>query len=88
MNQLNTSNPNYFIFETEVLEFRILGGLNIHGLDRMRVTLKVNKVDDQYHALRHNIDLYNSNGLEKLVRRLLSTWKWELLFFVVHYNNS
>jgi predicted transcriptional regulator len=70
MTKLNASNPNHYSFETEVLAFHILGGLNIHGLDRMRVTLKVNKVDDPYHALRHNIDLYNSNGVEKLVRKL------------------
>ena len=70
MAQLNTSNPNHYSFQTEVLEFHILGGLNIHGLDRMRVTLKINKVDEPFHAMRHNIDLYNSNGVEKLVRRL------------------
>ncbi len=70
MAQLNTSNPNQYIFQTEVLEFHILGGLNIHGLDRMRVTLKVHTLEDPYHALRHNIDLYNSNGVEKLVRKL------------------
>jgi predicted transcriptional regulator len=70
MSQLNTSNINHYIFQTEVLEFHILGGLNIHGLDRMRVTLKVNRIEDAFHALRHNIDLYNSNGVEKLVRKL------------------
>lgn len=70
MAKLNTSNMNHYIFQTEVLEFHILGGLNIHGLDRMRVTLKVNRIEDKFHALRHNIDLYNSNGVEKLVRKL------------------
>ncbi|WP_299112017.1 hypothetical protein [uncultured Winogradskyella sp.] len=70
MNTFNTSNPNHFVFTTEVLEVHILGGLNIHGLDRMRVTLKVNCIEDEFHALRHNIDLYNSNGVEKLVRKL------------------
>ena len=70
MNTFDTSNPNHFLFKTEVLEVHILGGLNIHGLDRMRVTLKVNRVEDEFHALRHNIDLYNSTSVEKLVRKL------------------
>jgi len=70
MNLLNTSNPNCYTFTTELVEFHILGGLNVHGLDRMRVTLKVNRIDNEFHALRHNIDLYNSNQVEKLVRKI------------------
>ncbi|WP_299884328.1 hypothetical protein [uncultured Lacinutrix sp.] len=70
MNLFNTSNPNHFIFKTDVLECHILGGLSVFGLDRMRITLKVNRTEDELHALRHNIDLYNSNAVEKLVRKL------------------
>jgi len=70
MNQFNTSNSNHYTFTTDVMEFHILGGLNVNGLDRMRVTIKVNRLDNEYHALRHNIDLYNSNQVEKLVRKI------------------
>ena len=70
MNHFDTSNTNHFIYTTELLEFHILGGLSTFGLDRLRVTVKVNKRDDEFHALRHNIDLYNANGVEKLVRKL------------------
>ena len=67
---LDTSNPNHFSFTTELLDFHILGGLSVIGFDRMRVTLKVHRADDEFHALRHNIDLYNSNAVEKFVRKL------------------
>ena len=70
MNSFNTSNPNHYTFTTELAEFHILGGLSVHGLDRMRVTIKVNRIDNEFHALRHNVDLYNSNQVEKLVRRI------------------
>jgi hypothetical protein len=70
MNQLDTSNSNHFKYTTDVLDFHILGGLTTFGLDRMRVTLKVNKLEDEFHALRNNIDLYNANGVEKFVRKL------------------
>ena len=70
MNTFDTSNPNHFIFSSEILEVHVLGGINAHGLDRMRVTLKVNRIEDEFHALRHNIDLYNSNSVEKLVRKI------------------
>lgn len=70
MGSFDTSNPNHFTFSTEPLAFHVLGGLGANGLDRMRVTLKVNRTDNPFHALRHNIDLYNSTAVEKLVRRL------------------
>lgn len=70
MNQFDTSNSNHYTYTTEVVKFHILGGLNIHGLDRLRVTLKVNRIDNEFHALRHSIDLYNSNQVEKLVRKI------------------
>ncbi len=70
MSQLNTTNPNHYIYTTGVLEFHILGGLSTFGLDRLRVTIKVHRVDDEFHAMRHNIDLYNANGVEKFVRKL------------------
>ena len=70
MNRLDTSNKNHYIFSSGELEFHVLGGFSLHGLDRMRVTLKVNVSSNPYHALRHNIDLYNSNSTEKLVRKI------------------
>ena len=36
MNSFDASNPNHYTLTTELIEFHILGGLNIHGLDRMR----------------------------------------------------
>ena len=70
MNHFDTTNSNHFIFKTDVLEFHILGGLFTFGLDRLRVTIKANRLEDEFHALRHNIDLYNANGVEKFVRKL------------------
>lgn len=70
MSRFDTSNTNHYIFSTEVLEFHILGGLSLYGLDRMRVTLKINKKEDPFHAFRHTIDLYNANQVEKLVRKI------------------
>lgn len=70
MNKLHTTNPHHFSYETELLSFHILGGVNCTSMDRMRITLKVHRYDNEFHALRHSIDLYNANGVEKLVRKL------------------
>lgn len=38
---LNTENREYITWQYEQLNFGLLGGLKIEGLERMRVTLKV-----------------------------------------------
>ncbi|MCS3799477.1 hypothetical protein [Niastella sp. OAS944] len=41
MTILNTENREYITWQFEQLHFGLLGGLKIEGLERMRVTLKV-----------------------------------------------
>ncbi|MBK9568408.1 MAG: hypothetical protein IPO37_25595 [Saprospiraceae bacterium] len=55
---LNTDNPELLIYETEKLNITILGGIKITGLDRMRVTLKIEL--KQYSSslpIRHKLRL-------------------------------
>ena len=66
MNNLNTSNPNHLLFTHAMLEITVLGGLRLEGLDRMRVTLKIQV---EHLSIRHNLDLYNDNQVEKLIRK-------------------
>ncbi|OQP52811.1 hypothetical protein A4H97_24230 [Niastella yeongjuensis] len=63
---LDTTNPAYITWQYQELNFGLLGGLKIEGLERMRVTLKV---EHKQQAVRHNLDLYNNDSLDKLVRR-------------------
>ncbi|WP_378187395.1 hypothetical protein ACE939_03490 [Aquimarina sp. W85] len=65
----NTTNPNNYQYTTNHLEIAILGGLKLNHLDSLRVTLSINKVKSET-KLRHNIDLYNDNQVEKLVRKV------------------
>jgi len=67
---LNTSNSNNLQYHTESLQINILGGINLIALDRLRVTLKINKPDNEVLAIRHNVDLYNDTQVEKFVRRI------------------
>ena len=66
MNQLNTHNPEHITWKHEQLLFTVLGGIRLDGLDRMRVTLKI---DFKNTAIRHNLDLYNDTQVEKLIRK-------------------
>ncbi len=66
MGQLNTSNPESISWEYEQLDFTLLGGVKLEGLDRLRVTIKIAFRNE---AIRHNLDLYNDTQVEKLVRK-------------------
>jgi len=63
---LNTDNREYITWQYEQLHFGLLGGLKIEGLERMRVTLKV---EYKQQAIRHNLDLYNNESVDKLIKR-------------------
>ena len=69
LNKLNTHNPDYLTFTTEELQIIILGGINLGQIDRLRTTIKISRRDtgDPLHAIRHTLDLYHSDYLEKFI---------------------
>jgi hypothetical protein len=66
MAELNTHNPEHLTWNYEQVQFTLLGGIRLEGLDRMRVTLKI---EHKTTAVRHNLDLYNDTQTEKLIRK-------------------
>lgn len=79
-NKINTGNPEAITYTTEELGFTVLGGIRLDGLDRLRITLKIEVINRQLThylnnpelaalAIRHNIDLYNDTQVEKLIRK-------------------
>ncbi|OEJ99445.1 hypothetical protein A8C32_09470 [Flavivirga aquatica] len=72
MNNLDTQNPNNYIYKTKAIELDILGGLQLSKLESLRVTLSIEKLTKTkavLNILRQSIDLYNDNQVEKLVRK-------------------
>ena len=69
MNNLNTTNPNNYEYQTKYLELHILGGMKLNKLESLRITLSIQKKSSA-QILRHSIDLYNDNQVEKLVRKV------------------
>lgn len=64
---LDTSNPNNYKYTTKHLEIHILGGMRTNKLESLRITLSVQK-PKQHNVVRHSIDLYNDNQVEKFTR--------------------
>ena len=44
--------------------------MKLDGLDRMRITLKIESNDSPRPPVRHNLDLYNDNQIEKFIRKV------------------
>lgn len=65
--KLNVTNAEHISYQHGGIEITVLGGIRLEGLDRMRVTLKVQV---EHLSLRHNLDLYNDTQVEKLVRKV------------------
>src|SRR6218665_2075466 len=70
MHALLTDNPDQLIYNNTFLQFTVLGGVRLDGLDRMRVTLKVELPENARPPLRHNLDLYNDVQTEKFIRKI------------------
>lgn len=67
--QLNTQNPNQLDYTNKLIKIAVLGGIRLDGLDRMRVTVKIQGTEVDSLAVRHNLDLYNDTQVEKLIRK-------------------
>jgi energy-coupling factor transporter ATP-binding protein EcfA2 len=65
---LDTTNPEAPTFTTEELQITILGGVKLGGLDKLRVTLKIEK--EEQAPIRQNLDLYHSSQVTKLVEQI------------------
>jgi hypothetical protein len=66
MAEINKSNSECLTWKHDQVQVSVLGGLRIEGLDRMKVTLKV---ECEEQVIRHNLDLYNDEALGRLVRK-------------------
>lgn len=77
--KLNTGNAEAMTYQTEEIAYTILGGIRLEGLDRLRVTIKIEVVNRKFQhylnnpdiaalAIRQNLDLYSITQVEKLAR--------------------
>lgn len=77
--QLNTTNPEAISYTTAEMGYTVLGGIRLEGLDRLRITIKVEVMNRKFQhylnnpdianlAIRQNLDLYSITQVEKLAR--------------------
>jgi DNA primase len=71
--KLDTRNAELLIYDNCELYFEILGGIKITGLDRMKVTLKVQHKEKVNHPQWYSIDLYNQVQREQTINNVAET---------------
>jgi hypothetical protein len=78
--KIDISNANAITYCTDELGFTILGGIRLDGLDRLRVTIRIEVISRKFEhymnnpdiaalPVNHNLDLYNDVQVEKLIRK-------------------
>lgn len=69
--KINFNNEQFITFTTDELQIIILGGINLQQLDKLRITVKISRTgtNDPLHSIRHTIDLYHSDYLEKFINK-------------------
>lgn len=61
-----TGPPNRLHFEGTVSDIEVLGGISLHHLQQLRVTLKITA---EYRTMRLSVDLYHDEQVDKLIRK-------------------
>ena len=75
---LDTSRPEALRFVADPLEIAVLGGIKLTGLDRLRVTLKIERLrGPSALPLRHNLDLYHASQVDHLTDRAAEEFELE-----------
>ena len=69
--RLHTENTELLFFTSPWLQITVLGGIKIAGLDRLRVTVKIEPAQatpgKRHLPVRHSLDLYHSGQVQQLV---------------------
>jgi DNA primase len=70
LTKLNTSNQELLIYDNCQLRIEVWGGIKITGLDRMKVTLKVQHKTKHLLPIRDTLDLYSRQQTENLIQTI------------------
>ena len=70
ISKLETISPELLIYDNCELKISVLGGVKLNGLDRLRVTLKIEHKEKGFLPIRHNLDLYHSQHTEQLTQKI------------------
>ncbi len=62
-------NPDSLVYETETLLITLWGGIEIHTVNRLRITLHIKLKANEYASFRDTADLYSNGQSDRLVKQ-------------------
>ena len=77
MHQLETDKSGRLVYNNQII-VTILGGLNFEKLDKLKVALKIEVLDDSEPPIRHQLDLYNNPQVIKLAITIASRFNMDI----------
>jgi len=75
--KLEIHNPHFITYADEVFTVDMLGGVDVQNIENMICTLRI--THKNYPSYRTNIDLYNDNQSDKLIRTLCDKYGLTLI---------
>lgn len=61
--------PDCLVYETETLLITLWGGIEIHTVNRLRVTLHIKLKANEYASFRDTADLYSNSQADRLIKQ-------------------
>ena len=61
--------PDCLIYETEKLQVTLWGGIELHTVNRLRVTLHIKLRSNEYASFRDTADLYSNSQSDRLIKQ-------------------
>jgi 5S rRNA maturation endonuclease (ribonuclease M5) len=74
-------NPDCLIYETDSLQITLWGGIELHTVNRLRVTLHIKLRANEYASFRDTADLYSNGQSDRLIKQ--ATEKLEISSTIV-----
>jgi len=68
--KLNTNNPDQIIYETEVLQIHIWGGIDKSNLGKLKVSLHVGLKANKYKSFRDEANLYSFAQVKRITNHI------------------
>ncbi|OED37057.1 hypothetical protein AB832_05295 [Flavobacteriaceae bacterium (ex Bugula neritina AB1)] len=63
--------PNYAVYQDTYVKVELMGGIDLKDLSRLKVTTIIHSIQyPERPPSRNNVDLYNDDAVEKLVRKV------------------
>ncbi len=61
--------PDYMSYETDQLTITLWGGIEIHTVNRLRATLHIKLINNEYQSFRDTADLYSHSQTDRLIKQ-------------------